>query len=62
MFICNCHGIRQRDIESACAAGCRTAGEVFAHTVAAPPCCGKCVREIRDHVRRRQASLANAAE
>jgi bacterioferritin-associated ferredoxin len=62
MFICNCHGLRPRDIQSACNAGCRTAAAVFAHTVAAPPCCGKCVREIKDHVRRNQAALASAAE
>ncbi len=62
MFVCNCHGIRARDVEAACAAGCRTPREVFAHAAEAEPCCGRCVPEIRARLNAHNAVYAEAAE
>lgn len=62
MFVCNCHGIRMREVDAACAAGCRTAREVFAHAADAEPCCGRCVPEIRERIHAHRSPAAVAAE
>ncbi len=62
MFVCNCHGIRMRDVDAACAAGCRTPREVFAHAADAEPCCGRCVPEIRERMHRLREATPVAAE
>lgn len=60
MFICNCHGIRSTQIDAACREGCRSVRDVFEHAAGAPPCCGKCVREVRAAIDRN--CFADAAE
>ncbi|MFM7344111.1 MAG: bacterioferritin-associated ferredoxin [Tagaea sp.] len=52
MFVCNCHGIRTSQIDAACREGCRSVRAVFERTAGAPPCCGKCVRDVRDAIDR----------
>jgi bacterioferritin-associated ferredoxin len=58
MFICNCHGIRLTQIDAACREGCRSVRDVFIRTAGAPPCCGKCVPEIRAALDRRMLPAA----
>jgi bacterioferritin-associated ferredoxin len=60
MFLCNCHGIRASQVDAACREGCRSVRALFETTVGAPPCCGKCVREIREAMDRH--GFAGAAE
>jgi bacterioferritin-associated ferredoxin len=62
MFLCNCHGIRETDVDAACRAGCRTPREVIAHAADAEPCCGRCTREIRERLHERFAAIPAAAE
>jgi len=62
MFVCNCHGIRERDIVQATAQGCRSPREVIARCADAEPCCGKCVPEIRRRLADAAIGFAVAAE
>lgn len=45
MFVCNCNGVRCRDVDAAIAAGAATPRAVLAHHDVAP-CCGRCLPEI----------------
>lgn len=62
MFVCNCHGIRESDIDRAAAQGCRNPRDVFAYCADAEPCCGKCVPEIRRQLAQAACRFAVAAE
>lgn len=65
MYVCNCNGVRQREVDSAIAAGAANPREVLAHN-GAEPCCGQCLPEIaacigaRRAVRREEAVLVAA--
>jgi bacterioferritin-associated ferredoxin len=60
MFLCNCHGIRASQVEAAREAGCRTVRALFERMADAPPCCGKCIPEIRATLERQIMSAAAA--
>ncbi|MBI1185806.1 MAG: hypothetical protein GC206_00440 [Alphaproteobacteria bacterium] len=45
MYVCNCNGVRQREVESAIAAGAANPRQVLAHH-GHQPCCGQCLPEI----------------
>src|SRR5947207_191324 len=50
MYVCNCNGIREREIRAAVAAGCRRPAEIFRACDSAPQCarCGCDMRKIVD--------------
>jgi len=45
MYVCNCNGVRQREVETAIAAGAVNPRQVLAHH-GHEPCCGQCLPEI----------------
>jgi bacterioferritin-associated ferredoxin len=47
MYVCNCNGVTDREVDEAVAAGARCPRSVLAHHGAAP-CCGRCLPEIED--------------
>ncbi|MGE0045687.1 MAG: bacterioferritin-associated ferredoxin [Hyphomonadaceae bacterium] len=65
MYVCNCNGVRQREIDSAIDAGARCPREALAMN-AAEPCCGQCLPDIAMQIdrkrgaRRKEASLVAA--
>jgi bacterioferritin-associated ferredoxin len=49
VYVCNCNGIRERQVRAAVAAGARRPAEVFkAHGCA--PRCAKCVCDMREMI------------
>lgn len=61
MYVCNCNGIRERQVHDAISAGARRPADVFARCQAAPRC-AKCVCDMRRMIRGRQEALRFAAE
>jgi bacterioferritin-associated ferredoxin len=45
MFICNCNGVRCREVDAAIEAGAKSPRKVLAHH-GHEPCCGRCLPEI----------------
>jgi bacterioferritin-associated ferredoxin len=68
MYVCICHGHRERDIREAAKTGLRGAREVYRH-LGKPPQCGRClvvaaqvIDEVHETIGRSQAgSLAQAS-
>ena len=46
MYICNCNGIRERDVQAAIDNGASRPADVFRHCQGAPQC-AKCVCDLR---------------
>ncbi len=46
MYVCNCNGIRHRDVQSAIRGGAQRPADVFRHCHGAPQC-AKCVCDMR---------------
>jgi bacterioferritin-associated ferredoxin len=46
VYICNCNGIRERDVRAAIDSGALRPAEVFRHCAARPQC-AKCVCDMR---------------
>ena len=61
MYVCNCNGIRERDVRAAIAAGARRPAEVF-RACDAKPECARCVCEMREMIAEQQEVLRYAAE
>jgi bacterioferritin-associated ferredoxin len=61
MYVCNCNGIRERDVRAAAAAGASRPVEVFKACDAAPRC-ARCVCEMRRMLQAERAALSFAAE
>ncbi|MDO1559356.1 (2Fe-2S)-binding protein [Brevundimonas sp. 2R-24] len=61
MYVCNCNGIRERDVAAAVEAGAARPRDVFARTQCAPQC-AKCVCEMRQMIQDRREALRHAAE
>lgn len=49
MYVCNCNGVTDREVEEAISAGCRRPVDVLGHH-GADPCCGRCLPEIADAI------------
>jgi bacterioferritin-associated ferredoxin len=49
MYVCNCNGVKCRDVEAAIEAGARNPRGVLAHH-GHQPCCGRCLPEIADRL------------
>jgi bacterioferritin-associated ferredoxin len=61
LYVCNCNGLRKRDVASAIEAGAQRPREVFArHQCAAQ--CAKCVCEMREMIQDSHQAFALAAE
>ena len=57
MYVCNCNGVRGRDVDAAIAAGARSARDVLAKN-AAEPCCGQCLPDIAQLIEEAQGAAA----
>ena len=61
MYVCNCNGIRERDVAAAVEAGAKRPRDVFRlHQCEAQ--CAKCVCEMRELIQDRSETLRLAAE
>ena len=61
MYVCNCNGIRERDVHAAIAAGASRPAEIYR----ACDCqmqCGRCAAEMRRMVGQQREALTYAAE
>jgi bacterioferritin-associated ferredoxin len=61
LYVCNCNGIRDREVRAAVAAGAQKPVEIFRHCQAAVQC-AKCVCDMRRLIQETNAPLSFAAE
>ena len=61
VYICNCNGIRERDVARAIEAGAQRPRDVFAHNDCQAQC-AKCVCEMREMIQDSRRAFALAAE
>jgi len=61
MYVCNCNGIRERDVQAAIEAGAGKPVEVFRHCQGAAQC-AKCVCDMRSMIQASREALRIAAE
>lgn len=61
MYVCNCNGIRERDVYEAVEAGADRPAEVFRHCNASPQC-AKCVCDVRRMIQATEEALRCAAQ
>jgi bacterioferritin-associated ferredoxin len=61
VYVCNCNGIRERQVRAAIDAGAARPSEVFRHCDAKPQC-ARCVCEIREMINEHAEVLRYAAE
>ena len=61
VYVCNCNGLRKRDVAAAIEAGATRPRDVFARNQCAAQC-AKCVCEMREMIQDSRESYAMAAE
>ena len=61
MYVCNCNGIREREVRAAIDAGASRPAEVFRRNGCSPRC-AKCVCEMRQMIQDSAEALRYAAE
>lgn len=61
VYVCNCNGLRPRDVARAIEAGATRPREVFAHNQCTAQC-AKCVCEMRQIIQETRDAWAMAAE
>ena len=61
MYVCNCNGIREREVRTAIQAGARRPAEIF-RACDAKPQCARCVCDMRQMLERQEEALRYAAE
>jgi len=61
MYVCNCNGIRERDVNQAIQAGAQKPADVFRHCQGAAQC-AKCVCDMRCMIQESKQALSYAAE
>ncbi|WP_421739249.1 (2Fe-2S)-binding protein [Caulobacter sp.] len=61
MYVCNCNGIRERQVRAAIEAGASRPAEIFRHQGCQAQC-AKCVCEMRQMIDESRLALAYAAE
>jgi bacterioferritin-associated ferredoxin len=61
MYVCNCNGIREREVRAAIAGGAQRPSEVFKACDARPQC-ARCVCDMRQMLDDAQDALRFAAE
>ena len=61
LYVCNCNGIRERQVRAAIDAGAQRPVEIFRHHGCQAQC-AKCVCEMRQMIQENREALAYAAE
>jgi bacterioferritin-associated ferredoxin len=61
MYVCNCNGIRERDVQKAIEAGAEKPADVFRHCQGAAQC-AKCVCDMRRMIQASDEGLRYAAQ
>ena len=61
LYVCNCNGIRERDVRAAIEGGAQRPAEVF-RACGSRPQCARCVCEIKDMIDDQAQMLRYAAE
>jgi bacterioferritin-associated ferredoxin len=61
VYVCNCNGIREREVQAVIAAGAKRPADVFKARSCAPKC-ARCVCDMRSMIAAAQESLRYAAE
>lgn len=61
MYVCNCNGIREREVRAAIAAGANRPAEIFKAKQCRPQC-ARCVCEMREMIEESREALRFAAE
>ncbi len=61
MYVCNCNGLRERDVRAALDQGASRPAEVFRHCQSRPQC-AKCVCDMRRMIEAEREALRYAAE
>ncbi len=61
MYVCNCNGIREREVQGAIDSGARRPADVFRHCGTEPQC-AKCVCDMRRMIQCTHQALRHAAE
>jgi bacterioferritin-associated ferredoxin len=61
VYVCNCNGIREREVRAAIAAGARRPADVF-RSKRCTPKCAKCVCDLRAMIDKTRDPLRFAAE
>ena len=61
MYVCNCNGIREREVRAAIEAGADRPVDIFRARQCQPQC-AKCVCEMREMIDQAQETLRYAAE
>jgi bacterioferritin-associated ferredoxin len=61
VYVCNCNGIRERDVRAALDQGAAKPSDVFRHCGSQPQC-AKCVCDIRRMIQAERQALRYAAE
>jgi bacterioferritin-associated ferredoxin len=61
VYVCNCNGIREREVRAAISAGARRPADIF-KSRACTPKCAKCVCDMRGMITEARETLRYAAE
>ena len=61
MYVCNCNGIRERDVRAAIDAGARQPVQIFTANKCQAQC-ARCVCDMRQMIRDQDRAMALAAE
>ena len=61
MYVCNCNGLRERDVRAAIAAGASRPAQIFKACDAKPEC-ARCVCDMRQMLEQEREVLRYAAE
>lgn len=61
MFVCNCNGLRERDVHAVIETGARTPARVH-RACGGRTQCGQCVKEIAGMIRARRTAERAAAQ
>ena len=61
MYVCNCNGIREREVRAAIAAGANRPAQIFKACDSRPQC-ARCVCDMRQMLQEEREALRYAAE
>jgi bacterioferritin-associated ferredoxin len=61
VYVCNCNGIREREVRAAIDAGASTPAAVFRYRQCRPQC-ARCVCDMRQLIEGQKQALRHAAE
>ena len=61
MYVCNCNGIRERQVRAAVEAGARRPADIF-KACGAKPRCARCVCDMQEFLQQQGEALRYAAE